>query len=95
MQKFRLSREVLIFSNIPNRVLSLWESGLMDQWFKMYQPSMTKCSLDKYKDTTAQHKILSKMDLLGCFILLGLGLSLAFLVFLIERIVALAKKIRE
>jgi len=56
---------------------------------------MTKCSLEKYKDTTAKHKILSKMDLLGCFILLGLGLSLAFLVFLIERIVALAKKIRE
>jgi len=70
------------------------ESGLVDHWFKMHQPSMTECSLENYKDTTAKLRRLSKVDLLGCFILLGLGLSLAFLVFLIERIVALAKKIR-
>jgi len=74
--------------------MSWWESGLVDHWFKMYQPSMAQCSLDNYKETTAKLRRLSKIDLLGCFILLGLGLSLAFLVFLIERIVALAKKIR-
>ena len=74
--------------------MNWWEAGLVDHWMKMHQPSMTQCSLDNYKETTAKLKRLSKIDLLGCFILLLLGLSLSFLVFLIERIVALAKKIR-
>ena len=77
-----------------NRLYAWWESGLVDYWLKMYQPGLSKCSLDKYKDATAKHRPLSKIDLFGSFLLLLLGISISFLVFLVERIVALAKIIR-
>ena len=61
-----------------------WESGLFHYWFKKYEPKIDKCFLDRYRDATPKLKALSLVDLSGPFVILLLGLSLSFLVFLVE-----------
>ena len=68
--------------------MEIWEAGALVYLMRTYTPMMPQCSTLPKSNTISSHQIAIKMkDLKGGFLLLGTGLGLAFLVFLIEWIV--------
>ena len=63
-----------------------WESGLFNYWAKKHLPRTDKCLLDRYSDASPEIRKLSLKDLTSPFVILLLGLSLSFFVFLVELI---------
>ena len=84
---------------IYNRLLYLWASGLINYWTDKYTPNVDKCLIKSNKPKINSEndglKALMLKDFTGAFLLLGLGLSMAFLVFLLELIVFYYKKVQE
>ena len=70
------------------RILDAWEFGLVDHWVNegFYIPGTDKCFDNKPKK--ARDVPINLVDLTGAFLILGIGLGLAILNFLIELIVA-------
>lgn len=68
------------------------ETGLWDHWRKSHVPSTDKCKLDAYKKKERKEtpKSIKLNDLSGAFLVLGIGWSLALMVFAFERVVFLA-----
>ena len=67
----------------------MWENGILLHWADKYLkglPKPDRCEYDKIKPT-GQAKILTLKDLSSAFILLGIGFSLALLVFCVEIVV--------
>lgn len=67
------------------RILELRQYGFLKHWKSQYLPQQEACSL-KYNEQPNNPRI-SLVNLGGPFVLLAVGLSLAFLVFLMEKIV--------
>lgn len=67
------------------------ETGLWDHWRKSHVPSTDRCKLDAYKreERKKKPKSINLSDLSGAFLVLGVGLFLAFMVFTVERVVYL------
>jgi len=62
------------------------DTGLALHWIKSYQPPTKGCLLQDYKKNVPSIRVLTLKDLSGPFLLLLLGCSLSFLVFLVEKI---------
>ena len=76
----------------------MWASGLINHWADKYTPNVDKCLIKNNKPKINSDnglKALMLQDFASAFLLLGLGLSVAFLVFLLEMIVFFYKKVQE
>jgi hypothetical protein len=60
-----------------------WEYGILEKIQKYYQPPIDKCLLRPVKPKMA---VLSLVDLSSAFLILGIGLGTAILVFILENI---------
>ena len=71
------------------RVMEMWEFGLLDHWTDetFHVPNAEKCFDVKQRKSTKNVPI-KLVDLTGAFLILGIGLGLAVLCFLLEIIVA-------
>lgn len=77
------------------RLWRIVEVGLYDYWNAKHVPIDNKCSLKANEAKKKKPKALKFTQLSSAFLVLGIGLSLSFLVFLIERIVYYGQKIRN
>ena len=67
--------------------MELKQNGFIEKWETQSIPQPNKnCSLDVLQQRTTRPRI-SFADLIGAFVLLAVGLSLAALAFLIEKII--------
>ena len=76
---------------------SLWrlmEAGLVDHWKKVYIPSIGQCDLNTYQNSQKKTKPIRLIELSSAFFVLGIGLGLSILAFLMERIIHFGGKIR-
>ena len=66
--------------------MAMWEYGLLDHWVEeaFHIPGAEKCFV---KEKSTKKAAIKLIDLTGAFLILGIGLGLATLCFLIERIV--------
>ena len=66
--------------------MAMWEYGLLDHWVEeaFHIPGAEKCFV---KEKSTKKAAIKLVDLTGAFLILGIGLGLATLCFLIERIV--------
>ena len=68
--------------------MEIWEAGALVYLVRTYTPTMPQCSIAPKSNTISSQQIAIKLrDLTGGFLLLGIGLGLALLVFLIEWII--------
>jgi hypothetical protein len=69
-------------------ILELQQTGIIDFWDTWFRPMPPQCN-GKNTQQSAEKKLapLSFKNLTGAFVLLAFGLSLSFLVFLVEKIV--------
>ena len=66
------------------RTLRALEAGLDDVWKKKYIPSIDRCKLENHHDSDAKPKPIKLFQLSSAFLILGFGISLAFVAFLVE-----------
>ena len=59
----------------------------MSYWIKKTLPKLDQCQLDNYKKASEEKRVLSLKDFTGPFLFLLAGMTVSFLVFLIEKIV--------
>ena len=84
---------------INHRLHYLWQSGIINYWTTKYTPNVDKCLVhqrnkhEKEFVSGQSHKALSLKDFGSAFLFVGLGLSVALLVFLIELSVFFYKQI--
>jgi len=62
------------------------ESGLYEYWTRKYKPNIAKCLLDHYQDKPPMMQKLTLAHLSSSLVLLLLGFSISFIMFLIELI---------
>ena len=72
------------------RILELRQFGLIQHWEKQFLPQPNECAT-KYLEKPEKPRI-SLKNLSGAFLLLLVGISVAILVFIIEKIVYYHKK---
>ena len=60
------------------------DAGLIDHQVKTNKLNIDKCQLEHYWDEVPKIRQLTLLDLSGPFLILLLGLSISFLVFLVE-----------
>lgn len=72
----------------------LWESGLLVHWLRKYTPNVDKCMLDTVKPRGRMTSI-SLLDLSSAFLLLGFGVGLSIVVFLLEIVTLLTRKVTK
>jgi len=78
-----------------DRLLRAWDTGLIDYQVKSNKQNMIdKCQPDHIQKTGPKIRPLSLVDLSGPFVILVLGLSISFLVFLVELVISRWKIIR-
>jgi len=70
------------------------EAGLVDHWKKVYIPSIGQCDLNNYQKSQKKTKPIRLIELSSAFFVLGIGLGLSILAFLMERIIHFGGKIR-
>jgi hypothetical protein len=70
-------------------LLKLQETGIIDYWDLWFRPMPPQCNGKPPSGNKGPQKksLLSFRNLIGAFILIGVGLSLSILVFLCEQIV--------
>ncbi len=76
----------------------LMEYGLYDYWKREYVRSIEKCNSNptgnqKKSQGKEPNKPIRLMELSSAFLILGVGLSLSFFVFLMERVIHTGRKI--
>jgi len=76
-------------------MMRMGEAGLHDYWSAKYVKKTDRCNLDKYKEENSKPKAIKLVELSSPFLVLGIGIGLSAITFLIERIVFYGKKIRE
>ena len=67
------------------RILEMRQFGFIQRWEKQFFPQPNKCQTN-YNDVPNQPRISFK-NLSGAFLLLLVGLSLAFFIFILEKII--------
>ena len=70
------------------------DAGVIDYIIKINKLNIDKCQLEHYWDEEPKIRKLSLVDLSGPFVILMLGLSVSFLVFLVELVIFRFKRIR-
>jgi len=78
---------IVISLSLFIRLRRLTESGLPYYWRDKIIPRVEKCQLENYEVASAEKRVLTLRDMMGPFIFLLAGISVSFLVFLIEMIV--------
>lgn len=73
------------------RYMDLYESGLLRFWIKEITPQATEC-FTKSKRKSASQVPIRLLDLVSAFLILGTGLGLALLSFLLEFIYSKLKR---
>lgn len=91
--KVSLNKLITHFTNIY-RLLRAWDAGLIDYRVKSNKLNIDKCQPDHIKKTGPKIRPLSLVHLSGPFVILLLGLSISFLVFLVELIISRWKMVR-
>ena len=66
--------------------MDFFESGLLRFWAKSVIPRADECFFTKKQETSARQVPIRLVDLTSAFLILGVGLGLAVLTFLLERI---------
>ena len=79
-------RTVRKFIDLSRRLMDLFESGLMRFWAKTVVPMADKCLTTKKRRTSSRQVPIYLVDLTSAFLILGVGLGLAILTFLLEHI---------
>ena len=64
----------------------MWELGLMRHWVKELTPKAEKCFGAKNQEKTARQLPIRLSDMISAFLILGIELGLATLIFLLELI---------
>ena len=72
---------------IIKRIVELQENGLFGYWDLWFRTMPHKC-IENIKETKDKNQPLSLKNLTGAFIVLAAGLSLSFLAFIHEQIMA-------
>lgn len=70
------------------------DTGVIDYIIKINKFNIDKCQLEHYWDEEPKLRKLTLIDLSGPFVILMLGLSVSFLVFLVELIIWHWKRIK-
>ncbi|XP_032789947.2 LOW QUALITY PROTEIN: glutamate receptor ionotropic, kainate 2 [Daphnia magna] len=84
---------------ISKSFLELQESGLVNHWDLWFRPMPVQC-MENFKSSrlkssrSEKHLPLSLKNLTGAFLVLSVGISVAFLAFLCERIISMAGRQR-
>jgi hypothetical protein len=72
------------------RMIQLWETGLLNKWRQMYLPRENQCVANVKQNSP---KVQLTMKNLGsAFVLLMIGLAVALIVFILERLTLFKKK---
>ena len=74
-------------------IIQLWETGLIKYWLSAYMPNIDKCVIFKHqslRDEVRAVKALEMFHLSGAFIFLLIGLLMALVAFIMEKIYFLA-----
>ena len=66
--------------------MDMWELGLMRHWVKELTPKAEICFAAKNQEKTARQVPIRLSDLISAFLILGIGLGLATLIFLLDLI---------
>ena len=66
--------------------MDIWEFGLMQHWMKEIIPRAEQCFLTTNQEKSARQVPIRLYDLISAFLILGIGLGLATLIFLMELI---------
>lgn len=66
--------------------MDLWESGMVRFWVKNLIPRSDECFASKESRASARQVAIHLQDLMGAFLILGIGLGLATLCYLLELI---------
>nr|CAH0101814.1 unnamed protein product [Daphnia galeata] len=77
------------------RLLALQQTEMIDHWDSWFRPIPRQCMDNirkRSKKTETRHSTLSLKNLTGAFVVLLIGFSLSFLVFLVERITSMVKR---
>jgi len=69
------------------------EAGLVDHWKTVYILSIGQCDLNTYQKSKKKTKPIRLIELSSAFFVLGIGLGLSILAFLLERIIRFGGKI--
>ena len=72
------------------RLQRFWEYGIMEKIRKNYRPNIDKCLIRPVKPKMT---VLSLVDLSSAFLILGIGLGTAILVFFLEKFPVFSKEI--
>ena len=79
-------------------LLALQQTGIIDHWDSWFRPLPPQCKANirkQSKKTGTKHVALSLKNLTGAFVVLLIGFSLSFLVFLVERITSMVERINK
>jgi hypothetical protein len=78
------------------RLLALQQTGILDHWDSWFRPLPPQCNANNRKQSkktgTVRNAALSLKNLTGAFVVLLIGFSLSFLVFLVERITSMVER---
>lgn len=72
--------------------MRLWDHGLWSHLVTSYNPQKNLCPV-KDKTTKSKPRQLSLRDLDAAFIVIGIGLSLSFIAFILENLIFLLSKL--
>ena len=72
--------------------MDLWEFGLIRYWVNELAPKAEECFATKKKEKSVKLKPIYLYDLISAFLILGIGIGLATLCFLLEVLYARMKR---
>ena len=72
--------------------MNLWEFGLLEHWVKEVTPKAEECFSTKKRDKSIQLIPIYLYDLTSAFLILGIGVGLATLCFLLELVYVRVKR---
>ncbi len=75
--------------HLSRSLIELWETGLPPFWVKKLMPRADKCFVKNKQTTAAREVPVQLYDLVGAFLVLGIGTIIATLTFLTEMIMIL------
>ena len=68
--------------------MDLWETGLPRHWVGNFVPQAPKCLAKKnLKENSVRRGAIRLDDLMGAFLILGVGVALVTLAFVLEKII--------
>jgi hypothetical protein len=75
------------------RMIQLWETGFLNKWRQMYLPRENPC-VANVKQNSPKVRLTMK-NLGSAFVLLIIGLAVALIVFILEMLTLLKRRVRD